>query len=130
MRRMRTSASCRAMCGREAWRDHCRQVLRSLVVSSSRFAAGFSHAPVDNKMRGTSLWPKQSPVLTPCPRGKQAKHKILTETDSRAPELVGVHTLDGEGRFILREPAFQPSVLEVGQLFIIPILVERRIVLH
>src|SRR5262249_7262472 len=44
--------------------------------------------------------------------------------------LIGVHTFYDEGPFICRRPPLQPSVLEVGPLFLVPILVEWRIVLN
>src|SRR5262245_59315012 len=90
----------------------------------------FNRAATNHKMRGIRLRSKQPPILAACHRWKHTKHAALTETECRRTELIGVHTLYDEGPFIGRRPPLQPSVLEVGPLFIVPILVEWRIVLN
>src|SRR5436309_15793604 len=88
---------------------------------------GLDHAPNEDKMRAAGLRPKQSPVLATGPRREQAKDEALTEPDRRATELVGIHILHHQGRYVLRQPPLQPDVLKVRRLRVTPILVEWRI---
>jgi hypothetical protein len=98
-------------------------------MSLVRFDVATDDAADNDEMPGARLWPKEAPILAASPRRKKAKDVALPKTNRRSAELVCVHTVHDEGRLISASPLFQAIVLKVRRLFIVPILVVRRIVL-